>query len=77
LVRPLFSLISKRRFSGLIRAERKEQVAANMAARQKKRADNLASRNEKRKEKHRGAKGKSRPGFEGKSFGKGARARGK
>jgi hypothetical protein len=48
-----------------------------MAARQKKRADNIANRNEKRKEKHKGAKGKSRPGFEGKSFGKGARVRGK
>jgi hypothetical protein len=51
-----------------------------MAARQKKRADNIASRNEKRKEKNKGAKGKSRPGFEGKSFGKGgskSRARGK
>ncbi|KAI0252739.1 surfeit locus protein 6-domain-containing protein [Lactifluus subvellereus] len=52
-------------------AERKEQVAANMVARQQKRADNIASRNEKRKEKHKGVKGKSRPGFEGKAFGKG------
>jgi len=58
-------------FSRLIRGERKEQLTANMAARQKKRADNIASRNEKRKEKHKGAKGKSRPGFEGKAFGKG------
>jgi hypothetical protein len=55
----------------LYRAERKEQVTANMAARQQKRADNIASRNEKRKEKHKGVKGKSRPGFEGKAFGKG------
>lgn len=55
----------------VIRAERKEQLTANMAAKQKKRADNIASRNEKRKEKHKGAKGKSRPGFEGKAFGKG------
>jgi hypothetical protein len=46
-----------------------------MAAKQKKRADNIASRNEKRKEKHKGAKGKSRPGFEGKAFGKGGKAR--
>jgi hypothetical protein len=44
-----------------------------MAARQKKRADNIASRNEKRKEKQKGGKGKSRPGFEGKAFGKRAR----
>ncbi|KAI0298344.1 surfeit locus protein 6-domain-containing protein [Multifurca ochricompacta] len=51
--------------------ERKEQLAANMAAREKKRADNIASRNEKRKEKHKGVKGKSRPGFEGKTFGRG------
>jgi len=60
--------------------ERKEQLVANMAARQKKRTDNIASRNEKRKERSKGAKGKSRPGFEGKSFGKGgskSRARGK
>ncbi|KAI9438356.1 surfeit locus protein 6-domain-containing protein [Lactarius indigo] len=50
--------------------ERKEQLAANMAARQKKRTDNIASRNEKRKERQKGMKGKSRPGFEGKTFGK-------
>lgn len=50
--------------------ERKEQLAANMAAKQKKRADNIASRSEKRKEKQKGVKGKSRPGFEGKTFGK-------
>jgi hypothetical protein len=41
-----------------------------MAAKQKKRADNIASRSEKRKEKQKGVKGKSRPGFEGKTFGK-------
>ncbi|KAH9034709.1 surfeit locus protein 6-domain-containing protein [Lactarius pseudohatsudake] len=50
--------------------ERKEQLAANMATRQKKRTDNIASRNEKRKERQKGVKGKSRPGFEGKTFGK-------
>ncbi|KAF8273623.1 surfeit locus protein 6-domain-containing protein [Lactarius quietus] len=50
--------------------ERKEQLTANMAARQKKRADNIASRNDKRKERQKGVKGKSRPGFEGKTFGK-------
>ncbi|KAH9064512.1 surfeit locus protein 6-domain-containing protein [Lactarius vividus] len=50
--------------------ERKEQLTANMAARQKKRVDNIASRNEKRKERQKGVKGKSRPGFEGKTFGK-------
>jgi hypothetical protein len=49
------------------RDERKEQVAASMAAKQKKRVDNIASRNERRKDKK---KGKSRPGFEGRSFGK-------
>jgi hypothetical protein len=38
-----------------------------MAARQKKRADNIATRNERRKD---NKKGKSRPGFEGKTFGK-------
>jgi hypothetical protein len=44
------------------RHERKEQAAASMAARQKKRTDNIAVKAERRK-------GKSRPGFEGKSFG--------
>jgi len=44
------------------RHERKEQTATSMAARQKKRADNIAMKAERRK-------GKSRPGFEGKSFG--------
>jgi len=56
--------------------ERKEQLVANMTARQKKRTDNIASRNEKRKEKQKGVKGKSRPGFEGKTFGKTRRTKG-
>lgn len=54
--------------------ERKEQVAASMAAKQKKRADNIAMRNERKNDKRKGlgkAKNKARPGFEGKSFGKG------
>ncbi|KAH0831310.1 surfeit locus protein 6-domain-containing protein [Lanmaoa asiatica] len=53
--------------------ERKEQVVASMAAKQKKRADNIAMRNERRNEKRRSGSGsgKSRPGFEGKSFSKG------
>ncbi|KAJ6621882.1 surfeit locus protein 6-domain-containing protein [Mycena sp. CBHHK59/15] len=52
--------------------ERKEQLTASMAAKQKKRTDNIAMRNEKRKGVAGGkAKGKARPGFEGKSFGKG------
>jgi hypothetical protein len=37
-----------------------------MAARQKKRTDNIAARNDSKKK----SKGKARPGFEGKSFGK-------
>jgi hypothetical protein len=42
-----------------------------MAARQKKRSDNIAMRNECKKDKRKGAgKGKARPGFEGKAFGK-------
>lgn len=55
------------------RDERKEQVATAMAAKQKKRADNIASRNERRNDKRKGVKpkDKGRPGFEGKSFGKG------
>ncbi|KAF9262726.1 hypothetical protein L218DRAFT_973368 [Marasmius fiardii PR-910] len=60
--------------------ERKEQVAASMAAKQKKRADNIASRNERRNDKRKGVKlkNKARPGFEGKAFGKGkAKAGGK
>ncbi|TFY54325.1 hypothetical protein EVG20_g9751 [Dentipellis fragilis] len=53
--------------------ERKEQVTAAMAAKQKKRTDNLATRNERRSDKRKGLKpkNKARPGFEGKSFGKG------
>ncbi|KZT04952.1 SURF6-domain-containing protein [Laetiporus sulphureus 93-53] len=53
--------------------ERKEQVETTMAAKQKKRADNIATRSERRNDKRKGVKtkGKSRPGFEGKSFGKG------
>lgn len=45
-----------------------------MAARQKKRADNIAMRSERRKER-KGGKTKARPGFEGKSFGKGKRSK--
>ncbi|KIM53203.1 hypothetical protein SCLCIDRAFT_1223013, partial [Scleroderma citrinum Foug A] len=48
--------------------EQKEQVTAQMAARQKKRSDNIAMRNERRKGK---GKAKARPGFEGKSYAKG------
>ena len=58
----------------LHRDERKEQLAANMAAKQKKRSDNIAARNERRNDKKKGIKpknNKARPGFEGKSFGKG------
>ncbi|EGO01355.1 hypothetical protein SERLA73DRAFT_179541 [Serpula lacrymans var. lacrymans S7.3] len=54
--------------------ERKEQLSASMAAKQKKRADNIATRHERRNDKKKGvgkSKGKARPGFEGKSFGKG------
>ena len=43
-----------------------------MATRQKKRSDNIAARHDKKKD-HKGKKGgKARPGFEGKTFGKGA-----
>lgn len=44
-----------------------------MAAKQKKRTDNIAMRNERRNDKRKGikSKDKGRPGFEGKSFGKG------
>ena len=52
----------------ITRDERKEQVTAQMAARQKKRSDNIAMRNERRKGK---GKTKARPGFEGKSYAKG------
>ncbi|KAF9461795.1 surfeit locus protein 6-domain-containing protein [Collybia nuda] len=54
--------------------DRKEQIAASMAAKQKKRSDNIAMRNERRNDKRKGVgktKTKARPGFEGKSFGKG------
>ncbi|KIM82723.1 hypothetical protein PILCRDRAFT_820017 [Piloderma croceum F 1598] len=54
--------------------ERKEQVANSMAAKQKKRSDNIAMRNERKSDKRKGIgknKSKARPGFEGKSFGKG------
>jgi hypothetical protein len=56
------------------RDERKEQITASMAAKQRKRNDNIALRNERRNDKRKGVgkqKGKARPGFEGKSFGKG------
>jgi hypothetical protein len=45
-----------------------------MAAKQKKRSDNIAMRNERKSDKRKGVgknKSKARPGFEGKSFGKG------
>jgi len=44
-----------------------------MATKQKKRADNIATRNERRNDKRKGIKPKTkaRPGFEGKTFGKG------
>ncbi|THU76304.1 SURF6-domain-containing protein [Dendrothele bispora CBS 962.96] len=53
--------------------ERKEHLAASMAAKQKKRADNIAMRSERRNDKRKGikTKNKARPGFEGKAFGKG------
>lgn len=59
------------------RDERKEQISASFAAKQKKRTDNIAMRNEKRKGGAAGAKGKgkARPGFEGKSFGKGGKGK--
>jgi hypothetical protein len=56
------------------RDERKEQVTNSMAAKQKKRTDNIAMRNERKSDKRKGVgknKSKARPGFEGKSFGKG------
>lgn len=55
--------------TALLRDDRKMQITAQMAAKQKKRTDNIAMRNEKRK--GLGKTKKSRPGFEGKSFGKG------
>ncbi|PPQ79031.1 hypothetical protein CVT25_002340 [Psilocybe cyanescens] len=51
--------------------EKKEHVANSIAARQKKRNDNIAMRNERKKDKQKGGSKKARPGFEGKSFGKG------
>ncbi|KAJ7095753.1 surfeit locus protein 6-domain-containing protein [Mycena belliarum] len=51
--------------------DRKEQITASMAAKQKKRTDNIAQRHEKRKGPAGKGKAKARPGFEGKSFGKG------
>jgi hypothetical protein len=48
--------------------ERKQQVAASMAAKQKKRTDNIAMRAERKKD-TKGKQGKGRPGFEGKTFG--------
>ncbi|CAL1709760.1 unnamed protein product [Somion occarium] len=58
--------------------ERKEHVATSMAAKQKKRQDNIVTRTERRNDKRKGVKTKekARPGFEGKSFGKG-RGKGK
>lgn len=57
------------------RDERKDQLSNAMAAKQKKRGDNIAMRNERRSDKRKGIKPKkdtkARPGFEGKSFGKG------
>lgn len=56
------------------REDRKEQLSNNQAAKQRKRTDNIAMRNERRNDKRKGikpstaSKGKSRPGFEGKSF---------
>lgn len=57
------------------RDERKEQLATSMAAKQKKRTDNIAARHD-RKDKHKTGKNKARPGFEGKSFGKGNKGKG-
>ncbi|KAF8965797.1 surfeit locus protein 6-domain-containing protein [Flammula alnicola] len=51
--------------------EKKEHVTYAMAAKQKKRNDNIAMRNERKNDKKKGASKKARPGFEGKSFGKG------
>lgn len=53
------------------RDDKREKVTAAMAARQKKRNDNIAMRNERKNEKKKGPSKKARPGFEGKSFGKG------
>lgn len=59
----------------MCRDDRREQVVNSMAAKQKKRTDNIAMRNDRRKDARKGIKpkknAKARPGFEGKSFGKG------
>lgn len=57
--------------STLNRDERREHISAAMAARQKKRNDNIAMRNGRKNDKKKGSSKKARPGFEGKSFGKG------
>lgn len=59
--------------SPFYRDERKEHVATSMAAKQKKRQDNITTRLDRRSDKRKGVKSKDkgRPGFEGKSFGKG------
>ena len=54
---------------------RKEQLANAQAARQKKRADNIAMRHDKKKGGAKKKDGKRRPGFEGKSFGKGGKGK--
>ncbi|KAG6830855.1 hypothetical protein H0H87_006915 [Tephrocybe sp. NHM501043] len=56
--------------------DRKEQLTQAMAAKQKKRTDNIAMRNERKNDRRKGvgktkSKTKARPGFEGKTFGKG------
>ncbi|KAG6849469.1 hypothetical protein H0H93_008196 [Arthromyces matolae] len=60
---------------------RKDQITQAMAAKQKKRTDNIAMRNERRNDKRKGvskakANIKARPGFEGKTLGRG-KGRGK
>jgi len=58
------------------RQDRKKQLNDSMAARAKKRSDNIAARQDRRRDKQKGSKSKkSRPGFEGKAFGKGKHAR--
>lgn len=67
-------MLSEKKSNVLIRDFRdakKDQVTAAMAARQKKREDNIAMRNERRKDRKKGGSKKARPGFEGKSFGRG------
>ena len=62
----------------VLRAERKDTLEKSQAAKQAKRNDNIAKRNERRNDKRKGIKpakstgGKSRPGFEGRSFKKNA-----